>query len=49
MMVTNPVDILTYAMWKISGFPSQPTRSPAPALDQHRAAILQDLPPKDCP
>ncbi|MBI3945453.1 MAG: L-lactate dehydrogenase [Armatimonadetes bacterium] len=36
LMVTNPVDILTYAMWKISGFPSHRVIGSGTSLDTAR-------------
>ena len=36
MMVTNPVDILTYAMWKISGFPPNRCLGSGTSLDTAR-------------
>jgi L-lactate dehydrogenase len=36
LMVTNPVDILTYAMWKISGFPYQRVIGSGTSLDTAR-------------
>ena len=36
LMVTNPVDILTYAMWKISGFPAERVLGSGTSLDTAR-------------
>jgi L-lactate dehydrogenase len=36
LMVTNPVDILTYAMWKISGFPAERCIGSGTSLDTAR-------------